>query len=228
MASTGTAEQKVTRHNDDHLRILQAIYGILISFGLRELIEALLPDASSWTFRSFGYLSFLKILIGVAILSLALRFFFIIEEISTYLLYCRENNFPFSSRVLTLFHYPLVIFQACLFYALCTSFKKASVPTFSMIDIKLVIWLQAILLWTNAGWLLRLLWVRKKSDLRSTYELRWIILNTGSAIVAAWICGFPASSVPLTLARSFVIYGVFVVNSGLDLAVTAKFYVPKQ
>src|ERR1700735_4172074 len=66
-----------TRHEDDHLRILQAIYGILLGFGLRELVEAMLP----WTYLPINTLSGVIILASVNVLGLGVRFFFIIEEI---------------------------------------------------------------------------------------------------------------------------------------------------
>ena len=57
--------------------------------GLRELIEAAMPWASSLT---GDWVCWLVVLSAVNILALGLRFFFIVEEISQYLLFMREHN----------------------------------------------------------------------------------------------------------------------------------------
>jgi hypothetical protein len=220
-----------TRHDDDQLRILQAIYGILFGFGLKELVEAVMPWAS-WLPCDWSW--WLVLVGGMNVLALGLRFFFVVEEISHYLLFIRAEKREPSYPSLTLFHYPLIIMQACLFYGVCATFKKAVLDIngtrhLSVHEITVLVLVEALLLIVNILWLGRVRYKRKEQPkgLKIKFENRWIIINGACAAVAfATVLLAHGDFARVNVGFPFFVFGAFLAGSVLDLWLTAKFYVP--
>ena len=168
MSSPVTPQPAPVRLAQDHIRIVQAIYGILVSLALRDLVEGI-PKCLFWILHKsgeqWGAYCLLLVSICSSTLSLALRFFFISQEITDQLLYYYRNGQRFSKLWVTLVHYPMVVVQGSLFYAVCDRLTEAlnrdSAPRLEGIGVAII--LHATLLLTNAAWLSRFALLKARS-----------------------------------------------------------------
>ena len=212
------ANNSMLKHDSDHLRIVQIIYAVFFTIGLMRVFETIYYSTS---------LKIYSIALAVAISLLGLRLFFAVEELSQYLIFRKANSKEaVHSYTITLWHYPMLLFHAFLFFWVCLSFKQTGASTDS-IDIGLV-YPYCFLLILNVVWLYSISQGKRISPKESVilkplykdHEFFWLTNNLVTAVISLFVydkepCG------------SVLVLILFVLNSLLDLSFASEQYVPK-
>jgi hypothetical protein len=206
------------------MNVAQTVYAVVMTLGLKISFEALYPVIFRPQSSGPGALS--PYLVGFAFLTimlLAMRFFWVLRNLYAYALHSLKTKSEKDVfRPLMLYHFPIALLHAVLFFFICEAFvemtlraQSANSPVVHFVAI------YAALLLLNALWLFAI----TPSDRPGPARTVWARSNLAHAalafaVLAAFgLCDF--SVVALLIAAC----AIFTFNSVIDLHQAAEYYI---
>lgn len=201
----------ILRHDSDHLRVFLIIYAVFFAQGLIRIVEQVYsqPNLNS-------------VVASASLALIGLRLIFSPEALSEYLLALRAAGQPACPKAVTLWHYPVLLIQACALFLTCYQLKfsgpEGPGPS--------IVWSAIATLAINTGWLSSLLLGATTAGVhfnesRGPQPLFWMMNNLVCVVLAGSALLFvPSGGVVIALV-------ILVVNSLVALFCTAESYVPQ-
>jgi hypothetical protein len=231
MAAGTRAVRTARRLDQDDIRsgttLMQTVYTVALVVGLQAVIDAsyrmFFSTTSGPAVKSPAYLS----LVLVAIVLLAVRFFWVPRNLNSYIFHCYGRLGDRTFTRITTVHFPVVLAHALLIYYICQAFldmtrTQAGLESDAMAGyVTRFTSLYAGLLVLNAAWIR---WIMPRGTGTAGPGRIWSNNNFAFAglalalIAAAKIFGFSNAT--------FIILAciTFIANSLIDLWKAAKYY----
>jgi len=221
----GTEASLTLDEIDAGMRVAQTVYAVAMTIGLKNVLEAFYPIFFSPTSPRSGTLSLCVIALAfVAVMLLAIRFFWASRNLYAYLLRSHTKPRKVVFRRFMMVHFPIALGHAVLFFFVCDAFiemaKNAQPGHSSGTDLAVqFVAIYAALLVLNALWLFC---ITQSGDDGPGRTWAWSnLLHSGLAIIVLIGFGvFDLSIVALIVAACTI----FLVNSVVDLWTSAEHY----
>ena len=231
-AGTSTSTKPARLEKEDiraGIALMQTVYTIALVLGLETMVDAsyalFFSPASELSARS-GYLG----LILITIILLAMRFFWVPRNLNSYIVGWYPVLGERVFRWLTMFHFPIALLHALLFYYVCQAFVDmthagVALESDTMADYALrFAFFYALLLLLNALWLRRI--TPRDSNAPTPPPGRiWSGNNfrfagVAFALMAAFeLLGFSNGTFIVAVCAAFI------ANSLIDLWTASKYYI---
>jgi hypothetical protein len=210
------------------MNVAQTIYAVVMTFGLKIAFEALYPVIFAPHSPKVGTLSPLLIsFVFFALMLLAMRFFWVIRNLYAYVLESiNPNPEPTNEekvfRRLMLYHFPIALIHAVLFFFICEAFveitasaQPAHNPVIHFVG------LYVALLLLNGLWLLKVTPKENPGPAKTVWATNNLIFGVlGFGVLLAF--GIWSFSVNILLIAACVL---FIINSVRDLRKAAAYYI---
>lgn len=226
--AAGPPESPAERLGEDDIKtgmnVAQTVYAVVMGLGLKIAFEALYPVIFGPRSARLGMLS--PFLIGfafLAVLLLAMRFFWVSRNLYAYALQSLKSKSERAVfRPLMLYHLPIALTHAVLFFFICEAFMEMTVSAQSSHGpVVHFVALYAALLFLNALWLFAITPKDRAWPARRVWARSNLI---HAVVVAAVLVAFGAGgfSVAVLLVAAC---GLFTLNSFIDLHQAAEYYI---
>ena len=252
-AAVRDKEQIDSRDFNSDIGLMQTVYGILLVLGFRQIGDTLYNMFVAKEAHNLELCASVA-LSAIALAFLGTRFFWAVGNIRRY--YLRNERYEpnrNARRVITTVHFPILLLHAFVFYVLCrfhsemTSTKAIEngwdwfVLWFASFLLLNVMWLYQLVRrpvgrsvraepvsqtnsfgWLEVGWSKNRQWIKDRQP-----ESTWIILNELTALLVLAIVWFGNLVVNDSTALLVTACIVLILNSLLNLWLTADTYVAK-